>query len=419
MELYHAYDLHSFYYNKLSRLHQTLHVIGKAPFENNLGWLELQEDLLRMTISVESKVLKSKKAKKQLKASLGDRVVKLSKIDAQLVKMQIRRLEDKIEQYHLLLSLFKSFGDAIAFTFIDRFDLKATTFKEDSGFLIHKKGTRLERKCFRAAYQIGVIAIFNDLTNVLKYGDLTLVSEIRPACYLEIKSGKHRNKREDRQREVMNKLVEFLNNDKPTDILRPEMISHRMAIIKPLEDRLEQLNRLLNTSTTGPVTAEEVENGLVYIVTNGQVPDALIGETFGRFPLRKPIPFFFNQFKYNRFGYYPACLAICDTARYIEYLAGRLQIFVLWDTGIWEDSLATKSFKLSDKTEGEFMAFRIDGRFKGEVVAIEIGHYMINRILFEFLSPDWYINNIIEMGTKLFDAPPALNSEQPSTLFFN
>jgi hypothetical protein len=44
-----------------------------------MSWLELQDDLLRMTISVESKVLKSKKAKKQLKASLGDRLVKLLK----------------------------------------------------------------------------------------------------------------------------------------------------------------------------------------------------------------------------------------------------------------------------------------------------------------------------------------------------
>jgi hypothetical protein len=406
MELYHAYDLHCFYYKQLAVLHEKLHAIAKAPFENNTGWIELQETLLRLTASVESKILKGKKTKKQLKASLGDREIKLSKTDAKLVKSKVRRIEDKIEQYHSLLSIFKSFGDAMAFTFIDRFDLKASTFKEGAGFMIHKKGNRLERKCFRAAYQMGVIAIFNDLTNVLKYGDLTLVSEFRPAWYIEIKSAKHQNKREDRQREGMYKLVEFLNHDTPTDILRPGMISHRMAIAKPLEDHIERLNQLLGIAVPGPVCAEEVEKGLVYIITYGQVPDELIGETFGAFPLSKPIPFFFNQFKYTRQGYYPACLAIRDTGRYIDYLAGKLQIFVLWDTAVWEDSLAAQSLRLSGEAEGEFMAFRIEGRFKDKPFAMGVGHYMINRILFEFLSPHWYLDNILEMGSKLFNAPP-------------
>ena len=283
------------------------------------------------------------------------------------------------------------------------------TFKEGAGFLINKIGSRLERKCFRTAFKMGAIAILNDLTNVLKYGDLTLVSDFRPAAYMEIKSGKHRNKREDRQREGMHKLVDFLNHDTPTDILRPGMISHRMAIAKPLEDHIDRLNQLIAQTTQGPVTAEEVEDGVVYIITYDQVPDNLIGETFGKFPLRKPIPFFFNQFKYNRLGYYPACLAIRDTDRFVDYLAGKLQIFVLWDTAVWEDNLVARSLRLSEEAEGEFMAFRIDGKFKGESFAIEVGHYMINRIMFEFLSPSWYLDNILEMGYKLFNAPPSLS----------
>lgn len=406
MELYHAYDLHGHYYKRLGGLHKKLHALAKQPFENRMGWLDLQEDLLRLTISVESKILKGKQKKKELKAILGDRNNRLSKEDAGVAKLLVKRSEDKIEQYHSLLSVIKSFGDAIAFTFIDRFDLKATTFKEGAGFLINKKGSQLERKCFRAAYQMGAIAILNDLTNVLKYGDLTLVSEFRPAGYMEIKSGKYRNQREERQRESMHKLIDFLNHDTPTDILRPGMISHRMAISKPLEDHIERLNEVIGRATGAPVAVEEVEKGLVYIITFGQVPDELIGETFGKFPLRKPIPFFFNQFKYNRLGYYPACLVFRDTGRYIDYLAGKLQIFVLWDTAVWEDRLAAQSLRLSDQAEGEFMAFRIDGTFKGEPFAVEVGHYMINRILFEFLSPGWYLDNILQMSSNLFSDPP-------------
>jgi hypothetical protein len=406
MELYHGYDLHGFYYKRLCRLHEKLHVLAKQPFENSMGWLEFQEELLRLTISVESKVLKEKQKKKELKGRLGDRDNRLSKEKAGIAKLLVKRSEDKIEQYHSLLSVIKSFGDAMAFTFIDRFELKATTFKEGPGFLINKKGSRLERKCFRAAYQMGAIAILNDLTNVLKYGDLTLVSDSRPAGFMEIKSGKHRNQREERQRERMYKLVDFLNYDTPTDILRPGLISHRMAIAKPLEDHIDRLNQLIARAAAAPVTVEEVEQGLIYIITYGQVPDELIGQTFGKFPLRKPIPFFFNQFKYNRLGYYPACLVFRDRGRYIDYLAGKLQIFVLWDTAVWEDNLATQSLRLSEQAEGEFMAFRIDGLFKGEPFGIEVGHYSINRILFEFLSPGWYLANILEMGSTLFNAPP-------------
>ncbi len=413
MELYHAYDLHGHYYKRIGSLHEKLHALTRKPFEDNMGWLELQEDLLRLTISVESKILKEKQKKKGQKAILGDRNNRLSKEEAGIAKLLVKRCEDKIEQYHSLLSIFKSFGDAMAFTFIDRFELKATTFREDAGFLINKKGSRLERKCFRAAYRMGGIAILNDLTNVLKYGDLTLVSEFRAAAYIEIKSGKRRNQRELRQRERMKKLVDFLNHDTPTDILRPGMISHRMAIAKPLEYHLKGLNQLIDRATGAPVTAEEVEQGLVYIIAYGQVPDELIGETFGKFPLRKPVPFFFNQVKYNRLGYYPACMVFRDTGRYIDYLAGKLQIFVLWDTAVWEEILSAQSLRLSDQAEGEFMAFRIDGTFKGEPFAIEVGHYMINRILFEFLSPGWYLDNILEMGANLFNAPPDQLDKDP------
>jgi hypothetical protein len=406
VELYHAFDIHGFYYKRLGRLHEKLHTLAKQPFENHTGWLEYQEDLLRLTVSVESKVLKEKQKKKRLKGTLGDRDNRLSKEEAGLAKLLIKRCEDKIEQYHALLSVIKSFGDAMAFTFIDRFELKATTFREGAGFLINKKGNRLERKCFRAAYRMGAIAILNDLTNVLKYGDLTLVSAYRPAAYIEIKSGKRRNQREERQRESMQKLVDFLNHDTPTDILRPGMISHRMALAKPLEDHIGRLNQLLDRAIAAPVSAEEVEQGLVYIITYGQLPDEMIGKTFRKFPLRKPIPFFFNQFKYNRLGYSPACLVFRDTSRYIDYLVGQLQIFVMWDTAVWEDSLAAESLRLSDQAEGEFMAFRIDGMFKGEPFGIEVGHYSINRILFEFLSPAWYLANILEMGSNLFSAPP-------------
>lgn len=393
--------IHKYYYPTIAELHQQLHTALQKPYENNLLWLELQENLLQLTVRVESKILRNKAAKKQLKADLGDSTIRLTKEIATLNKRKVAAIENKIDEYHQLLAIFKSFGDAMAFTFIDRFELKSMTFKPSSGFMINKKGNRLERKCLRAAYKKEGIGILNDLTNVLKYSDLTLVSESKPFMLIELKSGKNRTQREERQRIAAKKLTDFLTYDTPSDILKEGMISHRMGFEGDIQGHVHKLKDLISKAKTQHIVSDEVENGLVYVVTYGDVDSELIGSVFGQTKFVDPLLFIFNQFKYENFGFYPACLSFSETDHYIDYLVGNMQVFVLWDINLWKLKLAKHSLTLEDKSETEHMMFRITGNLNGEEVCVGVGDYLINRMLFEFLSPEWLINNLIYMASKM------------------
>ena len=71
--------IHKYYYPTIAKMHQQLHIAVQKPYTNNLLWLELQESLLQLTIRVESKILRNKAAKKQLKANLGNSTFRLTK----------------------------------------------------------------------------------------------------------------------------------------------------------------------------------------------------------------------------------------------------------------------------------------------------------------------------------------------------
>lgn len=61
-------------------------------------------------------------------------------------------------EYNLLFQ-YRSIGDAIAFTFIDRHDIKPQAEKELAGFISCKKGNRAKREALRMVFKSGGIAI--------------------------------------------------------------------------------------------------------------------------------------------------------------------------------------------------------------------------------------------------------------------
>jgi hypothetical protein len=70
-----------------------------------------------------------------------------------------------------VISVLRSIGDAIAFIYGNRWDIKQMVMKEESGFITGKRGTRLERKILRKAFEIGATVVMNDLTHTLRHGD--------------------------------------------------------------------------------------------------------------------------------------------------------------------------------------------------------------------------------------------------------
>ena len=91
---------------------------------------------------------------------------------------ELKKLYDagdtNIDRQKTLISILRSVGDAVAFIYGDRWDLKQLALKQGAGFVTGKRGTRFERKILRRAFALGATVVMNDLTHTLRQGDITV-----------------------------------------------------------------------------------------------------------------------------------------------------------------------------------------------------------------------------------------------------
>lgn len=158
--------------------------------------------------------------------------VRLSKTEARELKNTIEHYKCLIDQYNYLLVIFRYIGDAIAFTYIDKWDIKPMAFKESAGYLSGKKGARLERKILRESFSMGVIAILNDLTNCIRYGDITVPRDGKVRILIEAKSGRKGriDDRYERQREQAKNIINYLDTDQTQSLYGKEQTYLRVPL---------------------------------------------------------------------------------------------------------------------------------------------------------------------------------------------
>ncbi len=393
--------MYKYYLPRIKKIIDKINIGKASPFLNKLIWLDIQEELIQVITKVEKNIQKNRIKIKELKSQLGNPSKKLTKTESTSYKKRVVLLKSKIESYQQLLVIFRILGDSIAHTFINRFDIKPQSFKNKTGFISNKKGNRLERKCLRSAFQIGGIAILNDLTNSLRYFDLTVIKSKDVWFPIELKSGKNRTARDDRQKESYEKLTSYIFEDASQDILQKGLKSSRVEIKNKLVDYISIVNRLIANSIETGLVVEQVEKGLVYIINydkpiNNEELDSLLKKQ----NLISPIPFSVNQTHINDFGYYPLPLIFDKSEYYTDLIDNKLSIFVFFDFNIWEQKLKRKGYKL-ELCEDENWMFRISGLLHGEPFKLGIGTYLMNRMFFEFLSPEFLFSEIINLDKMI------------------
>jgi hypothetical protein len=128
----------------------------------------LQQLLYREIIGAEQKI---RQLKSELKGVVKNHGASASKRSSYL--------RNRIEGLRQSVFVWRSFGDAIAFTYMDKFALKQTYFniensnaKQDAGFLSDKYGSSYEINVLESALAAQVPALLVDLTNTIRYGDV-------------------------------------------------------------------------------------------------------------------------------------------------------------------------------------------------------------------------------------------------------
>jgi len=137
------------------------------PLNRRMVALAIQEELLQRIGRAERLIRQIRAGNKLIRKTLAQGGT--NRDAARKAKARHVAGEERIEQQRTLIAVLRSIGDSIAFIYGDRWDLKQMVMKEESGFVTGKRGTRLERKILRRAFEIGATVVMNDLTHTLRH----------------------------------------------------------------------------------------------------------------------------------------------------------------------------------------------------------------------------------------------------------
>jgi hypothetical protein len=376
----------------LINLFEQVHRVQTNPNNCLYECLDIQETLIKKITYIERNIRKRKAIIKQLKWKLGNKDdERLSKEIAQKAKDKVNLYQNQIKQYQSLILILKMIGDALAFSYINKWDIKPLAFKSPPGFISGKKGSRLERKILRKIFESGHVALLNDITNCLRYGDITVIKEGK-FFIIEATSGKRDSKRKTKQLHDINNIMKYLQTDRTDNLYHMDGDFRRISLLSQEVNHVKKLNEIVHLALEEGQGYLQVEDGLHYIATTKFDPSVLtnINNTV---QLATCIISATNTIN----AYYPIILSLNDPEAIYRFFLGELHIIVAVDTGLIEQQLdpynLTTNFSIHDPF---YFATITNPGLDENHQFIKISRVFWSRLYYEFLSLDWFLKEIVQ-----------------------
>ena len=384
------------YREGLVSLFERVHELEADRVGKRLLALQIQEELLVRIGRAESRIRKARTVNRHFKRSRSQRG-NTRDASAKLKDMHQRGLDFISTQKSLIMTL-RSIGDAVAFIYGDRHELKQLARSEDAGFITGKKGTRLERAILRASFKWGATVVMNDLTNNLRRGDITVFRPDlwpdgdSPIMLIEAKSGRGGNRqRAERQQQAAKEIMNYIHTDQ-----RETEEGHYLRIETNERSRhhFDAITRLAKSLPAKGWNAAEIEPGLHYVVISCKAPSTAISQAFEflQGTGRQWLVIDANDLKGAVFGYYPFPLCIFDAECLFQFYSGKFVINVVVDVSHVNQVVAAKNIRVEP----------IDNAWK--VVSLEpnenwgdryVTPRAVGQLAGEFLSLRWFLDNIL------------------------
>ena len=293
------------------------------------------------------------------------------------------------DEYRDLILLFKSIGDSIALLYLSIWDVKPISTNHSPGFILGKTGLRAELAVLRRIYNMGGIAILNDITNILRHGDITILSPVNGL--IEVKTSRDRSPRARRQRRRLGKLTDYLaSGDEGAPFGHFEKLV-RIGVHEREHYLWREVNALIREAQEHGHASCLVESGVFYHVSRrGVTPELIIADIGDH--IASPIVGICNENKFDNLNYHPFTSSIHDPRTVFDFYCGELFIFVAIDREYVEERFSKVGLKARFLPDSDFQ-FRItaiDVR-SDSPARIEVGNNLFNRVFREFLSLEWLL----------------------------
>jgi len=371
-----------------ARAHDLLNIV-RTNHDDLEALKALQQLLCGELVRAESKIRKLKSELNNTVRTGGGHAAKRSSY-----------LRNRIEGLRQCAYVWRCFGDAIAFTYMDKFALKQCFYntensnvRQGAGFIADKAGFPHEIYFLEFALKEQVPALLVDLTNTIRYGDVCLMDASDPQLF-EVKATKKLDRRGKKQKRSLKKLQDFFETDKAVG-LRGFPDVRRAALEVPERTHVAELNACIGEALNDGHAVTSPERGLSYVVIRTR--DApRVQDVLCTLRLKEPWVFDLNQVKIQRAcaPYLPFILTIEDKDYLWKFIRGELYILVFIELGTLSQIAVDNGYEAQfDRSNADY-PLRIN--VPGTDNFVNVSSHMLARIGFEFLSPEWPILAAIE-----------------------
>lgn len=368
---------------------------------------ELNLRLIELLLACEKAIARHKESKKELRKRLKNE--RPAKAEAVQLRRKIKLTDSYIRAQEDQRYVWKCFGDALAFTYLDPLSIKHMFFdisdyevKQDAGQLGGKRGLAAEQNVLQDALDHGVPAVLCDLTNTLRFGDICLLGASDPFP-IEVKTSPGLNQRGKRQQAKLEALYSFLDEDNAIDFRGFKGPTSRV-VSGELNYHVEAVNAVIADAQAKSFSTSTPEDGfnIVCIKTENMPDKVKVDEIFEAIDMDAPEVFDLNHFK-NGHGwafYVPFLLTIRDPEHILNFLEGRIYILVFI-----EGKVLARRFE----QDGWEVRYRPNEQYSIQCLHGETGAYygvssqFIARAAFEMLSFDSIVSTQKVMPTHVLD----------------
>ncbi|EOU1755128.1 hypothetical protein [Clostridium perfringens] len=358
----------------------------KSPKENRVIAYDIQIILLDYILKIENEIRDIKEKIKANKLKCKDKNLK-NDIRREL-SIETKELKELSIVYKEDMKRLREIGDSLAFSYFSKYYLKSFCWKQSAGFIGGKDGLKNELNKLKSIFDEGGFAILNDITNSLRYGDITVDDNGKPRL-LEIKSSSNKNERIIRQQQDIDHRMEMINNDYLESFLGTDKKFKRVYSKNAEINYIEELQVLIDEAIQNGSVIKEIEEGLVYNIqykTKDFKILKYIEET-----MNEPKVFFVNQMKNINENYTPFPILIKNNDYLMEFYSGNLLISVFIDLEVVKRKIEEKGYLFDISENHEFI---ITFDLNGDNISMNTSTYHIWRIGREFLSLKWFIDEI-------------------------
>jgi hypothetical protein len=345
--------------------------------------------VLKEVIRDEQTVLRHRETQralnKQLKTGRG------SKEASAAIRTRLKRVIGYIAAREDQIFIWKCFGDALAYIYLDKFSVKHAYFqtdrpgiKQDAEIISGKEGLQHETNLVFEIIDHGVPAVLCDITNTLRHGDVCILSESDPLVF-EVKAGAKLNQRGKRQLAKLQQLHRFLETDSASGFRGRTGKTKRIELDVPPRDNLEGLNDCIAQAKREGQHIVQPEPGVTYAAIYAKPDvDAISSKLVGK----ANAVFFLNENKNDRAWtpYMPFVASIRDEEHLLDFIEGRLFLIVVIDAQVLCDLMSNDEWAVRYRPDH---AYVIQCLHRPSKAFVGLSGQFFRRAVYEFASLSW------------------------------